>query len=396
MDYKYQLLILGTDVSVKHQILAKVFEKICVLGLPNSILKLIDSKSIKEEYNGNQPAFGIYFGDINGDFKDLDVTQKLIKDGTMILPLYFGGDADSFSKEIPCILGNQNGLQFKESEIDRIANIILESFELIRNTRKIFISYRRTESTSIAIQLYEALESFNYDVFLDTHTIGKGEPFQDELWHRMTDCDVIVLLNTPEFLESHWCKEEFAEAGTKKIGIVQLVWPNHNIRNLDSSSLISYPLILKENHFVDNIYNNKNESKLIDDIVEEIVQKVESVRARNLASRQDNLITEFRNIAEQCGREIIVQPEKFLTEDLPSGKRIVYIPTIGIPQSTSCQSAEIKKELYRHNDVSIRLIYDDLRIREKWINHLDWLNDNFKKDIKTLKKQDFQSWLLTK
>ena len=396
MDYKYQLLILGTDVSVKHQILAKVFEKIDALGLPNSILKLIDSKSIKEEYNGNQPAFGIYFGDINGDFKDLDVTQKLIKDGTMILPLYFGGEEDSFSKEIPCILENQNGLQFKESETDRIANVILESFELLRSTRKIFISYRRTESTSIAIQLYEALESFNYDVFLDTHTISKGEPFQDELWHRMTDCDVIVLLNTPEFLESHWCKEEFAEAGTKKIGIVQLVWPNHNIRNLDSSSLISYPMILKENHFVDNIYNNKNESKLVDDIVEEIVQKVESVRTRNLASRQDNLITEFRNIAEQCGREVIVQPEKFLTEDLPSGKRVVYIPTIGIPQSTSCQSAEIKKELYRHNDVSIRLIYDDLRIREKWINHLDWLNDNFKKDIKTLKKQDFQTWLLTK
>jgi hypothetical protein len=396
MDYKYQLLTLGTDVPVKHQILAKIFEKIGVLGLPNSILKLIDSKYIKEEYNGNQPAFGIYFGDIDGDFKDLDVTQKLIKDGTMILPLYFGGDVDSFSKEIPCILGNQNGLQYKESEIDRIANIILESFELLRNTRKIFISYRRTESTSIAIQLYEALESYNYDVFLDTHTIGKGEPFQDELWHRMTDCDVIVLLNTPEFLESHWCKEEFAEAGTKKIGIVQLVWPNHNIRNLDSSSLISYPMILKENHFVDSIYNSKNESKLIDEIVEDIFQKVESVRARNLASRQDNLITEFRNIAEQCGREVIVQPEKFLTEDLPSGKRIVYIPTIGIPQSTSCQSAEIKKELYRHNDVSIRLIYDDLRIREKWINHLDWLNDNFKKDIKTLKKQDFQTWLLTK
>lgn len=396
MDYKYQLLILGTDVSVKHQILAKVLEKIDALGLPNSILKLIDSKSIKEEYNGNQPAFGIYFGDINGDFKDLDVTQKLIKDGTMILPLYFGGEEDSFSKEIPCILENQNGLQFKESETDRIANVILESFELLRSTRKIFISYRRTESTSIAIQLYEALESFNYDVFLDTHTISKGEPFQDELWHRMTDCDVIVLLNTPEFLESHWCKEEFAEAGTKKIGIVQLVWPNHNIRNLDSSSLISYPMILKENHFVDNIYNNKNESKLVDDIVEEIVQKVESVRARNLASRQDNLITEFRNIAELCGREVIVQPEKFLTEDLPSGKRVVYIPTIGIPQSTSCQSAEIKNELYRHNDVSIRLIYDDLRIREKWINHLDWLNDNFKKDIKTLKKQDFQTWLLTK
>lgn len=91
-----------------------------------------------------------------------------------------------------------------------------------------------------------------------------------------------------------------------------------------------------------------------------------------------------------------VQPEKILTEDLPDGSRIIYIPTIGIPQSTNCQSAEIKRELLGYDEVSIRLIYDDLRIRDKWLNHLDWLNDNFKKDIKTLKKQDFEIWLQTK
>lgn len=120
---------------------------------------------------------------------------------------------------------------------------------------------------------------------------------------------------------------------------------------------------------------------------------MESVRARNLASRQDNLITDFRNIAQDCGRNITVQPEKFLTEDLPSGKRNIFIPTIGIPQSTCCQSAEIRHELENNKNVSIRLIYDDLRIRDKWLKHLDWLNDNFKKDILTLKKQDFKSWL---
>lgn len=395
MDYKYQLIRLGSKVPEKQQILGRLLERLKDLGLPKSILKIIDSDNIENEYLGNQPAFGLYFGDIEGDHKDLDITQKLIKDGTMILPIYFGNEEGAFGKEIPCILANQNGIPFKENELDRIANVILESFELLRNTRKIFISYRRNESTSIAIQLYEALESYNYDVFLDTHTIGKGEPFQDELWHRMTDCDVIVLLNTPKFLESHWCKEEFAEAGAKQIGLVQLVWPNHEIKNIDSGSHISYPMILKSDDFVDNVYDNKDRSKLVDVLVEEVIQKVESVRARNLASRQDNLITEFRNIAEQCGRVITVQPEKFLTEDV-GDTRIVYIPTIGIPQSTSCQSAEIKKELYRHEKVSIRLIYDDLRIRDKWLNHLDWLNDNFKKDIKTLKKQDFKSWLQQK
>lgn len=395
MQYRYQLLMLGSDVPQKRQVLSTLSIKLKDLGLPDTIVKSIEAENISNEYLGNQPAFGLYFGDIEGNHKHLDITDKLLKNGTMILPIYFGNPDDgAFDKEIPCILNNQNGLQFKESELDRIANIILESYELLRNTRKIFISYRRNESTSVAIQLYEALEAYNYDVFLDTHSIAKGEQFQDELWHRMTDCDVIVLLNTPKFLESHWCKEEFAEAGTKLIGIVQLVWPNHTIKDIDSGSHISYPIQLKESDFVDNIYNNKDKSKLVEVIVEEIIQKVESVRARNLASRQDNLITDFRSIANDCGREVTVQPEKFLTEDLPSGKRYVYIPTIGIPQSTSCQLAEIKNEMYRHNDVSIRLIYDDLRIRDKWLKHLDWLNDNLKKDILTLKKQDFKSWLL--
>lgn len=396
MEYKYQLLLLGTDVPQKHQVLSKLIEKLNDLGLPDNILKIIEADKISNDYMGNQPAFALYFGDKDGSHKHLYITDKLLKDGTMILPIFFGNPDDgAFSREIPCILSNQNGMQFKDVELDRIANIILESFELLRNTRKIFISYRRNESTSTAIQLYEALESYNYDVFLDTHSISKGQPFQDELWHRMTDCDVIVLLNTPKFLESYWCKEEFAEAGTKQIGIIQLVWPNHEIEKIDSVSHISYPMQLKESDFVDTIYNDEDRSKLVDVIVEEIIQKVESVRARNLASRQDSLITDFRNIAKECGREVTVQPEKVLTEDLPSGKRIIYIPTIGIPQSISCQSAEIKSGLYRPDNVSIRLIYDDLRIRDKWLNHLDWLNDNFKKDIQTLKKQEFKSWLQT-
>lgn len=395
MEYKYQLLILGTDVPQKNKILSTLIQNLKDLGLPENIIKIIEADKISNDYLGNQPAFALYFGDISGAHKHLDILDKQLKDGTMILPIFFGNqEEEAFSKEIPCILANQNGWQYKDTELNRVSNIILESFELLRNTRKIFISYRRNESTSVAIQLYEALEAYNYDVFLDTHSIGKGEPFQDELWHRMTDCDVIVLLNTPKFLESHWCKEEFAEAGTKLIGIVQLVWPNHNIKSIDSGSHISFPIQLQDSDFVDNIYNNKDRSKLVEVIVEKIIQKVESVRARNLASRQDNLITDFRNIAKECGRDVTVQPEKFMTEDLPSGRRNVYIPTIGIPQSTSCQSAEIKKEMYKHNDVSIRLIYDDLRIRDKWLQHLDWLNDNFKKDILTLKKQDFKSWLL--
>ena len=390
MKYKYQLIILGTTENpIVEEILNQIKTKITDLKLPKNILNIINRDNIGTEYVGNQPAFSIYFGDKEGKFNDLDITKKLIEDGTMILPIFY----TDFPKEIPKILENQNGIQFDNNELDRIANIVLQAFELLRNTRKVFISYKRSESTSVAIQMYEALESHNFDVFLDTHSIEKGEPFQDELWHRMTDCDVILLLNTPKFLDSHWCKEELAEAGSKQIGIVQLIWPNHTI---ESISHLSYPLNLESSDFENGICNDKDNSKLNNTKVKEIIQQVESVRARNLASRQDNLITEFVSIAKQCGRNITVQPERFLTEEL-SGKNIIYIPTIGIPQSTDCQSAEIRHEFEKDpNNTCIRLIYDDLRIRDKWLKHLDWLNNNFKKDIHTLKKQDFEKWLQQK
>ncbi len=389
MKYKYQLIILGSDVPIIQNLLDLLTRRIQELNLPSGSLKILNRKNFEDEYLGNQPSFVFYFGDVTGDFKDIDIVQQLLKDSSMILPIYFTDE--SFSKEIPKILENQNGIHYKEIEEDRIVNIALESFELLRSTRKVFISYKRNESTSVAIQLFEAFEAHNFDVFLDTHSVGKGQPFQEELWHRMTDCDVIVLLNTPGFLNSHWCKEEFAEAGAKQIGIVQLVWPNHNVK-MDDTSHISYPKQLFKENFENDLFDNKDLSKLKLNIVEEIAKEVESVRARNLAARQDSLITDFRNIAERLGKKIVVQPERFLTEDLSSGLRRIFIPTIGIPQSNSCQTAEVKNEM-NSGKVSIRLIYDDLRIREKWINHLDWLNINLKVDIKTLKKQEFESWL---
>lgn len=389
MKYRYQLILLGSiEDPIVEEIKSQIILEITNLKLPAGILNIIDRSNWKEDYVGNQPTFSIYFGDKKGNFKDLPIVDKLIKDGTMILPVYY----NNFSYEIPKELENQNGILYNGNQRCRIANVVLQAFELLRNTRKIFISYKRSESTSVAIQMYEALESHHFDVFLDTHSIEKGEPFQEELWHRMTDCDVILLLNTPGFLESHWCKEELAEAGSKQIGIVQLVWPNHKV---DAISHLSFPLKLEGADFVDTIYDNKDKSKLNNDKVEEIVQLVESVRARNLASRQDNLITEFMSIAKQCGRNITVQPERYLTEVI-SDKQIIYIPTIGVPQSFNCQAAEIQ---YRYNEnpqhTCIRLIYDDLRIRDKWLKHLDWLNDNLKKDILTLKKQDFKKWLET-
>lgn len=382
MKYKYQIILLGSLFKNHKDIIDLLYNEIAELRLQKDFYKIIYKDNF-EEYSGNQPAFALYFGTEEFIKKDIDLLQKLILDGNTILPIF----KCSFSNEIPIILENQNGLRYSEDKNIKIVNLILESFGKLRTSRKVFISYRRDQSTSVAIQLFEALEKNNFDVFLDTHSIKQGEPFQDELWHRMTDSDVIVLLNTSEFLESRWCKEEIAKASTKRIGIIQLVWPNHNLERMAE---ISFPKQLKPSDFINGVFDSKDISKLNEQLVNEIIEDVESIRSRTLASRQDYLITNFLNVANRLNKKVNLQPERFITEELEENKRRIIIPTVGVPQSTDCEfSSELRKEIKEYSVDEIFLLYDNLSIRDKWLKHLNYLNQHL--DVKTLKINEIEN-----
>lgn len=384
MRYKYQLLLLGENEDIFSKIKAEVADRFDELKLVQDLLKIITKENIIE-YTGAEPAYVIYSG-----HKDkLDkVTEEIIKnqklDGNVILPIFF----NDFGKEMPDLLLNQNGLRF-ENNAKKISNLILEGFELLRKSRKIFISYKRTESSNIAIQLYELLEKNNFDVFLDTHSVDKGEEFQEELWHRMTDCDVILMLNSKGFIKSEWCNKELEKAHLKRIGIVHLIWPDSDF---DDFAHLAYSKKLKNSDFKKPLFADLSKGRLRKSILGEIVNLVEATRARNLASRQDSLITEFTQAAHNNNVDVNLQYSRYITQDLLSGKRIVYIPTVGVPQSINCYNSEkLIKKIEKNEIDSIHLIYDEMSIRDYWLDHLGWLNNYLK--IQTIKKQDFNIWL---
>ena len=273
--------------------------------------------------------------------------------------------------------------------MEAIVSHILENFGLLRTSRKIFISYKRDESSSVAIQLYEQLEKAGFDVFLDTHSIRPGEPFQDELWHRMTDCDVILILNTPSFMKSDWCKEELAEANSKSIGIYQLIWPSHV---LEDTAKLSVPNILNSIDFVGGVFNDSQKSKIVDNKINEIIEDVESLRARSLASRQNNIISEFLTVSKKLNLDMTLQPERIITQNLTNGKERIFIPTVGIPQSyTYYNSSELIKTIREDNIEGIYLLFDHRSIRDKWLNHLTWLDKYL--TVKTTKIVGVEGWL---
>ncbi|WFB67456.1 toll/interleukin-1 receptor domain-containing protein [Chryseobacterium sp. WX] len=380
MKYKYQLVLIGENEELFKSLQLQLQKSFDELKLVVDLLKIIRENNI-DEYSGGQPAFVIYAGHKN-DFTDnqKEILEKQKLDGNIILPVF----DKSFTDEIPDFLSNQNGVTFNDNVL-KISNIILEGFELLRKNRKLFISYKRSESSNIAIQLYEFLEKNNFDVFIDTHSIDKGEEFQEELWHRMTDCDLILMLNTKEFLKSDWCKQELDKAHVKRIGIVHLLWPDCEFEDF---SHLAFSLRLKDSNFDKPLFSDLTKGRLKKDILPEILNLVESSRARNLASRQDALITDFTQAASDNKQEVNLQYSRYITQQLPNGKSKVYIPTIGVPQSINCHNSQKLIEKIESRQIeSITLIYDEMSIRNYWLEHLDWLNDYL--EIKTLKKLDF-------
>lgn len=146
---------------------------------------------------------------------------------------------------------------------------------------------------------------------------------------------------------------------------------------------------LKNSDFKRNTYKGRT-AQLKANVLNAIARDVESVRARNLAARQDNLTGEFVKEAKKVGKSI-VQEFYYLKEQLPNGSRRVYIPAVGVPSSFDYYESLEFRQLLKDNKLEIYLLYDALRIRSKWIKHLDWLDSSL--EVKSIKKKDFVKWL---
>lgn len=385
MVFKYQLIILGEENSLEQLIVDTFYKRIQQLGLSNESIIIVKHADFNKLYRANSPVVCLYFG---GDKeKNVDILDRLISDASIIIPIV--DDKTYFTDNVPELLYPINGFELgSELEVEPLVSCILEGFSLLRLSRRLFISYRRNESRGIAIQLFEKLEQSGFDVFLDTHSIRPGDDFQEELWHRLVDTDVVVLLNTPKFLESEWTTQELARANSMSIGILQLTWP---LNVLPRKAELCIPLQLKEDDFLNNDFSNVH-SQLNEISINLIVKDVESLRARSLAARQDNIITEFIAACKVANKNAVLHREKFLTIASGNGQEVIIIPTVGVPHAFTYNQSEELIKVIRESDVKkIFLLYDHRNIREKWLKHLAWLDSYL--PVNTIKITEADQWL---
>jgi hypothetical protein len=383
LDCKYQIILLGSH-ELESQVLDAFYERIQELGLNKNMFNEIRVENFKNDFKSNTPSVCLFFGKAEPVSESVENIIQTLKDAASpIIPIV--SDTSRCKQEIPESLSTINAFSLQGAEVAHLVSIMLESFRLLRSTRKIFISYKRDESSEAALQLFESLERYNFDVFLDTHSIKAGEQFQEELWHRMTDSDVVVLLNTPNFFGSQWTREEFEKANAMSIGLFQIMWPGVK-HNREAELSLFFQLEQGDLLSDDTIDSSK---------MTLIANQIEAFRARCLRSRQQRIINECVQQANDNHKELVVDFDRRHSILYLKNKTNAIIPIVGVPQSPSFHAAHKFHEATKpdNNASKTYLLYDSLYIRENWIGHLDWLDDHL--PVKILNIREANQWLPT-
>src|SRR5690349_15707694 len=101
MQYKYQLVFLGSHNSFASNIVKNFKARLKELGVLQNIVSYIDAKNF-HKYQSNLPTVGIYFGDVNGIFKDVGKLSILLNESNIVLPVV--SNINRYTRHTPKIL----------------------------------------------------------------------------------------------------------------------------------------------------------------------------------------------------------------------------------------------------------------------------------------------------
>lgn len=359
MPSLYQLGILGAPSAAQISELENILSH--AVGMFNLRLgQEVGWDICPETFNPQQQrsAAAVFFGGENAPLANI---ANLLERGIPLLPV--ASDLSRVSTEIPGILQPLNCLVYTAGGAQRVATALLECAGLLPRQRRVFVSYRRDEAREAALQLFDALSSRLFDVFLDTHGIPPAEDFQTMLWHRLCDSDVLLMLDTPRYFESRWTSAEFGRALAKGISVLRVSWPDATPSARTATA--SRAELLPEEV-------NQATGHIADDAVERICLQLEEVRSQSHAVRSINLVSNIRNAVQTIGGQVIgVGTHKAVHIQLPDGRNVVVYPTVGVPTSTTLHDASRNSP-----NQSVAVVYDHIGLHPRWLGHLEWLGQH--------------------
>lgn len=304
-------------------------------------------------------AVAVYFGGPGGGER----TVRSILDPAAVTTIPVASTEDRVALEIPPELRFLNCHLTDRGGADRLLATVLECLGLLRRQRRVFLSYRRSEARAAALQVFDILASRGYEVFLDTHGVARATDFQEALWHKLCDVDVMVMLETPTYYEGRWTREEFGRALAKNIGVLRVQWPD-TTPSKETKTCSRVEIIPEE--------LDRATGALATEALDRIADQLERFRSLSFAVRRISAMTQLAAAVETIGGNVLgVGPHFTMHVKLASGHDLSISPVIGVPDSNSLYDAMV-----RANGQSAAVLYDHVGVLPSWNDHLQWLGQN--------------------
>jgi hypothetical protein len=130
---------------------------------------------------------------------------------------------------------------FWDNDIDEVIPAIFGLMGISDEDLRIFISYRRKETSPFAEQLFDRLHREGFEVFLDKFSIRPSVNFQNRLYQELADKVMVVFLESETFLESPWIQLEVDFAKTNELGALAVnIGGAQEIPSVDEDNRIKY------------------------------------------------------------------------------------------------------------------------------------------------------------
>lgn len=128
------------------------------------------------------PQVVAYLGtDDDGQRDELDeIVHRALESDVSILPVVKVDESEDVTVKLPESIAHINAASWQEPGTI-VAALLLEILGLVEKERKLFISYKRSETSELAEQLHTELEKRRFDVFLDRFSVEPGVDFQRRL-----------------------------------------------------------------------------------------------------------------------------------------------------------------------------------------------------------------------
>ena len=77
---------------------------------------------------------------------------------------------------------------------------------------KLFISYSRDDAGNFAKHIHKFMKTKGYAVFIDVNSITIGDPWARSIEKNISECDIFVVILTPDSLTSSYVEQEVLQA----------------------------------------------------------------------------------------------------------------------------------------------------------------------------------------